>query len=132
MLRFVVDHYAEIRDEWVPRLQDRCRKMFDLATIIPEFMGWLTQLHEQRLAGLKAASRPLREVIQAAYEDLPDEFGLEEFYAAIKANATALDVTNQKTESRATSPWLCVDVLRHLHPSLVDTGDLHVRFRVSE
>ena len=129
MMRYVVDNYETVRDSVVPGLQQRCREMFDLKTIVPQMIDWITDLHDARMGNLKQASGSLRDVIQQAYEILPDEFGLPDFYAAIKEKAEALDVTKQGTESRATSPWLCVDVLRSLHPTLVDTGDLHARFR---
>lgn len=129
MMRYVVDNYEAVRDEWQQRLQEKVRAEFDLKAIVPEMITWIEGLHEQRMGSLKAASQSLRDVVQAAYEDLPEEFGLPEFYAAIKDNAEALDVTKQGTESRATSPWLCVDVLKHLHPGLIDLGDEIVRFR---
>lgn len=122
MLRYVVDNYAAVRDEVVPGLQKKMREEFDLQMIVPQMVRWMMDLHESRLAGMKQASKSLIEVIGEAYEFLPDTFDLPMFYAAIKEKAEALDVTNQKTESRATSPWLCVDVLRRSHPDLVDLG----------
>lgn len=129
MLRYVVDHYEEVRAAVVPALQAKMRAEFDLQQIIPQMVDWMMGLHRDRMTTLKAASRSLVDVIEQAYQALPDEFDLPVFYAAIKDKAQMLDVTNQKTESRATSPWLCVDILRRDHPDLVDLGTVPPTYR---
>ena len=122
MLRYVVDNYDKVKAEWGERLQAKVREEFDLQAIVPEMIGWMTGLHKERLGNQKAASRDLREVVASAYDVLPDQFDLPMFYAAIKQCANHLDVTKQATESRATSPWLCVDLLHEQHPDLIDLG----------
>jgi hypothetical protein len=129
MVRYVVDHLEEITAEWVPQIQHKIRRDFDLHSIVPQMVDWIGLLHADRMATMRAASRSLVEVIRQAHGVLPDEFDLPQFYAALSQVADNLDVTKQGTESRATSPWLCADVLRREFPDLTDLGDLHARYR---
>lgn len=129
MVRYAVDNLEALQAEWVPRMQEKIRAEFDLHGIVPGMVEWIEGLHDERLRTLRAASPSLVEVIEQAYARLPEEFDLPLFYDAIKECAENLDVTKQQTESRATSPWLCVDVLRREHPDLIDLGDLHARYR---
>ena len=62
------------------------------------------------------------------YKVLPDEFDEGAVYDAIKATANNLDVRNQAVESRATSPWLCLDLLRMQH-DFEDLGTMPVSWR---
>lgn len=127
MLRYVCDHYEEIRDEWVPRIQQKIREQFDLKVIIPDMARWVIGLHEDRMKSLKG-SKALDEVVEQAYRILPDEFGLPELYAAIGKCSNTLSVTKD-AESMSTSAWLCADLMRRQHPDLIDLGDLHARYR---
>lgn len=127
MLRYVVDNYEQVYRSWHYPLVEKVRQEFDLKAIVPEMVGWIRGLHEAR--PLKAASRDLQQVISDAYDVLPDEFDLPMFYEAIKKVADHLDVTKQGTESRATSPWLCVDLLHRQHPDLVDLGGEAASYR---
>lgn len=127
MLRYVLDHYEEVRDRWVPVLQGRCREMFDLKRIIPEMVQWLTGLHEARIAELRV-SPALVKVVEDAYERLPDRFDLPSFYKAVNGASDSGRILSVGSESHGTSQWLCVDVLRRLHPEMVDTGEEQVVF----
>lgn len=127
MLRYVVDNYAVVYETWHSRLVGKVRREFDLKSIVPQMVGWIRRLHDAR--ELKSASRELRQVVDDAYDVLPDEFDLPMFYEAIRKVADHLDVTKQGTESRATSPWLCVDLLLRQHPDLVDLGGEAASYR---
>jgi hypothetical protein len=127
MLRYVVDNYDEVLEEWGGPLRRKVRMEFDLQDIVPQMVRWIRELHWAR--PLKSASRDLIQVVSDAYAVLPDEFDLPMFYEAIKKVADHLDVTKQGTESRATSPWLCVDLLHRQHPDLVDLGGEQASYR---
>ncbi len=129
MLRYVCDNYEAVHAEWMPDIQEKIRREFDLNAIVPRMVVWIAELNEKRLASLRAATPALTELIGQVYEWLPTEFDLELFYDGIKKHAENLDVRKQATESRATSPWLCVDILLREHPDLVDTGDARGVFR---
>lgn len=129
MLRLVVDNYEEIRAEWQEELQRRMKERFDLAHIIPAMADWIRGLHEERFAHLKQ-SQSLVDVVEEAYQSLPEEFGLEDLYAGIAKKAKSLDV-RRDTESMATSAWLTADLMRQAHPDLHDLGTLPVRYRKS-
>ena len=128
MLRYVVDNYETVRDEIVPGLQQRVRERFDLKNIVPEMVAWVNAKHEERVAGLPKKAGKLTQLMDDVYKVLPDEFDEGAVYDAIKATANNLDVRNQAVESRATSPWLCLDLLRMQH-DFEDLGTMPVSWR---
>lgn len=131
MLRYVIDNYEKVRDEVVPGLQQRVREKFDLKNIVPDMVDWVLAHHEQRIAGLPKGAGSLIPLMEQVYDVLPEQFGEEQVYAAIKQCADNLDVTNQKVESRATSPWLCLDLMRMNRP-MVDLGGMPVTWKKGE
>lgn len=127
MLRYVLDHYEEIRDKYQKPLQDRMRERFDLKHIIPSMVEWIRELHTGRMAEL-GQSPALHEVVEEAFQSLPEEFGLDDLYAGIAAKAKSLDV-RRDTESMATSAWLVADMMRAAHPELTDLGTMPARYK---
>jgi hypothetical protein len=126
MLRYVVDHLAEVTAAWQDKLRDHVRQ-FDLSVVIPAMVEWLAGLHRDRLARLPA-SASLVQLLADVWDVLPAEFGPAQVYAAIKDVSENLDVLRFGNESRSTSPWLCLDLLRRAHPELVDLGGDRVRW----
>lgn len=110
MLRYVVDHYEEIREEWQEKLQTRMKERFDLAHIVPAMADWFQIQHDERIAKLKWGPG-LSAVLDLAWEALPEEFDLPMFYKAISANARSVNVTKDN-EGMSTSAWLCMDYLQ--------------------
>jgi hypothetical protein len=126
MLRYVVDHLAEVTAAWQDKLRDHVRQ-FDLSVVIPAMVEWLAGLHRDRLARLPA-SASLVQLLADVWDVLPAEFGPAQVYTAIKDVSENLDVLRFGNESRSTSPWLCLDLLRRAHPELVDLGGDRVRW----
>lgn len=110
MIRYVVDNYEKVRDEWQEKLQARMKERFDLAHIIPDMADWFQTQHDQRIAKLKWGPG-LSQVLDDAWEALPDKFDLPMFYKAIKAVARSVDVTKDN-EGMSTSAWHCMDYLQ--------------------
>jgi hypothetical protein len=129
MMRYVVDNYDEVYAEWMPKIQEKIRAEFDLKTVVPEIVEWIQGLHDERISTLPGFTAGTQVLLEQVYQDLPDEFDLEDFYDTVKKFAKSLDLRKQHLESRATSPWLFVDLLRRLHPELSDTGAVPVRFK---
>lgn len=121
MLRYAVDNVEDLRAQWVPAIQEKVRTEFDLAVVVPQMFGWISAAVRDRWAGIKAATPPLVELVEKAFTALPEEFGLDDFYAAVKEHGDGVD-PNKDAESMSTSRWMLVDVLLREHPELVDLG----------
>lgn len=128
MLRYVLDNYAAVAAEWVPRMQEKIRAEFDLKQIVPDMVRWMTELNDKRRTNMGAATAGMVELVEQAYRTLPDEFDQYDLYKAIKQHAVGLDV-EKDMESRSTSKWMCVDIMLREHPELIDLGGELVAWR---
>lgn len=128
MLRYVLDNYEAVAAEWVPKLQDKMRSEFDLASITPAMVEYFGGLRAASLETLVRKATPsLVEAIDLAWEALPDEFDLAMFYDALKQHSEHLNVLRE-AESNSTSKWMCVDLLLARH-EVTDLGTKVPRYR---
>jgi len=125
MLRYVVDNLDDVVAEWVPRIQEKVRAEFDLKAIVPQMVEWIGDMFEARDPHVTDS---IVEVLQEAWDSLPDEFDLPMFYDAIPKFSNTLDVRKTGSESMATSPWLCVDAMLRRN-RVVDLGTLEPSYR---
>ncbi len=121
MIRYVVDNYEAVRDEWVPRLREQVLARFDLAAIVPEMLEWMQLLHRERIEGLRAITGPIRQLVRAAVDVLPAEFGIPDFAAAVRKVGNGVDI-DRDVETHSTSRMLVVDAMLAEHPDLIDLG----------
>lgn len=126
MLRYVVDNYEEIRDEWVPRLQAHVLEHFDLGTIAADMFEWMKQMRFDR-DGVNALTPMMRELADEVWEELPEVFDIAdvtEVTARLSTNVR-LDV---ERETHSISRWWFVDKLL-AGRNVEDQGDLIVSWR---
>jgi hypothetical protein len=131
MVRYAVDHLEELQEKWVEPIRTKIREEFDLSSVIPAMIEWMTGLNLARLERMPAATDSIVQLVEDAYRALPERFDLPAFYEAIKKVGNGLD-PNRDVESRSTSRWMLVDVLVRQHPELEDLGDEQVAWRKHE
>ena len=121
MMRYIVDNYEAVRDEWVPRLQEQVLARFDLAVIVPDMLEWMQLLHRERIEGLRVITGPIRQLVRDAVDVLPPEFGVSDFAAAVRKVGNGIDI-DRDGETNSTSRMLVVDAMLAEHPDLIDLG----------
>jgi hypothetical protein len=126
MLAYVVDHYEQVRDAVVPGLQAMVKDRFDLHEIVPRMVSWMQVLRRKGLA--EAGTGGMRELVEEAFQSLPGRFTATDLYAAIRKFGRSVDV-EKDAEGNSTSKWLIVDIMKHLHPELVDEGEEQVSWK---
>ena len=124
MLRYVVDNYEKVRDEWQEKIIIKVRKEFDLKKVALDIFELCKSEYDKERFNV---SKGLDEVIENAYKSLPDEFDLDQFYDEIKNNSIHMDVRKDR-ESMSISKWLCADYLiKKYNP--IDLGEFVPRYR---
>jgi len=121
-LRYVIDNWAEVAAEWVPKIRAKIEERFDLGSIAVAMYELLQDVRMIDLVNQRCGPG-MGELIDEVWDDLPPVFGVQDIADAVRARSKTMDL-DRELESHSTSRWLFVDQLLLRHPGWRDRGTL--------
>lgn len=109
MIRYVVDNYKEVADEWRQKIVDKVRNEFDLKVIAVNMYKRLEAEHATAKQQMRS-SPSIFELVDDVWNELPETFDVDTICKTVKKLSKHLDI-EKDAESMSTPKWYFTDLL---------------------
>lgn len=121
MLRYVVDNYEAVALEWLPKIQEKILREFDLNNIAVTIYKKLETIVSDDYADIRF-SPTLVKLMEEVFEALPNTYTIADIAKEVRKQSQHLDI-EKDTESMSTSKFFVVDMITRKHrDKIIDLG----------